>query len=219
MSNESAEAAPSTPNRPSCPAPPDTWRRARFFKDYDDHNDEPMSPIAQRNGISGRTGRRWMTERRQYGSPIAVHRMRKLKAKEQGHKLGPPFQIPQETLDKMCSAATNPVRWKPLIIVRTLQTNLKRRKNKAGMYWDQVYFTDEAHYNVTGYYQAPRVLREQGSRKNPENIAEEHDQVAEWALHIEDDPLNKLLSTPKPPGKPRKKKNESWEQYGKRLTD
>ncbi|KAF2184646.1 hypothetical protein K469DRAFT_459622, partial [Zopfia rhizophila CBS 207.26] len=38
-------------------------------------------------------------------------------------------------------------------------------------------------------------------------------------FYSEDDPLNKLLSTPKPPGKPRKKKNESWEQYGKRLTN
>ncbi|KAF2177350.1 hypothetical protein K469DRAFT_374658 [Zopfia rhizophila CBS 207.26] len=109
MSNESAEATPSTPNRPSYPAPPDTWRRARFFKDYNNHNNKPMSPITQQNSILGRTGRRWMAERHQYSSPIAIHHMRKLKAKEQGHKLRPPFQIPQETLDKMCSAATNPV--------------------------------------------------------------------------------------------------------------
>ncbi|KAF2176246.1 hypothetical protein K469DRAFT_646028 [Zopfia rhizophila CBS 207.26] len=94
-------------------------------------------------------------------------------------------------------------------------------------YWDQVYFTDEAHYNVTGYYQAPRVLREQGERKNPENQAEEHEQLSEWALHIKAlststakmTPQNNLLPTPKPPGKPRKKKNETWEQYSQRIAD
>ncbi|KAF2174692.1 hypothetical protein K469DRAFT_686002 [Zopfia rhizophila CBS 207.26] len=217
-----------------------------------------METIATRNGISERTGRNWMAERRQYGSPIAVHRMRKLKAEDRGHKLGRPLKIPQKTLDEMCKS-TNPMRWKPLKIqrryweistsVRTLQRSLKRRKKRAGMYvasrrkhikkankaerviygennwekplfgyWDQVYFTDEAHYNVTGYYQVPRVLREEGEQ---------------WALHMhswvnyyekgpldfysEEDPENNLLPTPKAPGKPRKKKKESNEAYAYRL--
>ncbi|KAF2188512.1 hypothetical protein K469DRAFT_565954, partial [Zopfia rhizophila CBS 207.26] len=38
-------------------------------------------------------------------------------------------------------------------------------------------------------------------------------------FYSEDDPQNNLLPTPKPPGKPRKKKNETWEQYSQRIAD
>ncbi|KAF2184783.1 hypothetical protein K469DRAFT_688400 [Zopfia rhizophila CBS 207.26] len=220
MSNESAKAVPSTPKRSSRPAPPDTWRRARFFNDYDEHhNDEPVQDIATRHGIGRRTAFNWLAERRIYSSPVAVHRMRRVKAEDKGHKLGRLFKIPQDTLDKMCKAATNPVRWKPLSMqrlyweipttVRTLQWNLKKRKKGAGI--------------------------EEEERENPENQAEEHEQVQDWAVHMyswvnyykkgpfnfysEDDPKNNLLPTPKLPGKPRKKKNETWEQYGERVTN
>ncbi|KAF2189034.1 hypothetical protein K469DRAFT_702738 [Zopfia rhizophila CBS 207.26] len=100
-------------------------------------------------------------------------------------------------------------------------------------YFDRVYYTDEAHYNVTGFKQAPRVLREEGTREEPQNIAQQHDQEPEWAIHMysyanyyekgplnfysENDKDNDLLPTPKAPSKPRRRKNESDESLQQRV--
>lgn len=267
--------SPRTPERPTNNYPPLTVRRANYFYDVDNRRDgETLDAIALRHGIGRNTGINWRRERKEFGTPVAVHRMRKIKAVEKGQKLGRPFSIPQKTLDDMCTPAKNPERWKPLVLqrryweisvkLRSLQHSLKTRKKKAGMYvasrrkllqkdnkikrvsygyehrkwriskgWDRVYFTDEAHYNVTGHYQDPRVLREQGTREDPENIAQEHELEKNWALHMysyvnyyekgplnfysEEDDDNNPLPTPKPPGKPRKKKGETDSQLLQRI--
>ena len=100
-------------------------------------------------------------------------------------------------------------------------------------FWDCVYFTDEAHYNATNFYQAPRVLREQGTRQDPENTVEINPQSSKWALHLyawvnwyrkgplcfyaDDEDDNNLIPTPKPPNKPRRRKDETDESLSHRV--
>jgi hypothetical protein len=70
--------------------------------------------IADDHHITTPTGCKWRQERRKFGTPIASHRIRKVKTKARGHKLGRKFQIPQEILDEMLDPEKNPERREPL---------------------------------------------------------------------------------------------------------
>ncbi|ORY08059.1 hypothetical protein BCR34DRAFT_570179 [Clohesyomyces aquaticus] len=141
MSNE----RPSTPERPLLSKIPNTWRRARFFAECDIKRDgDTMGQICERSGISRRTGERWRQERRLIGTPIAIHRVRKLKSERKGTQLRRPFTVPEDTLRDIVSPEKNPHQWAPLVIQarkfklpikkRTLQFNLKTQLKRARMY-------------------------------------------------------------------------------------
>jgi len=145
---------------------------------------------------------------------------------------------------------------------RALQYNLSRRLRKASLYkamytkpiskanraerlkyakihqedtiqgfWHRVVFTDEAHVDPNASH-APRILREQGTRYQPENIMERPAKkgvtvhMAAWCswyrkapeLIFYNDELDQLPK-PKKPRKPRRSKYEDIQQYEQRVAE
>ena len=108
---------------------------------------------------------------------------------------------------------------------------LQHQEHSIGGFWHRVVFSDEAHVDP-GSSKTPYILREQGTRYEPENLMERPDKIgnkihmAAWCnwyqkapelifYHDEMDELPK----PKKPQKPRKSKYESEEQYQQRIAD
>lgn len=94
-----------TPKRPIPTADCSTKTRIEFFHDYDTATpSKTMASICEPFRISNRTGRNWLKQRREIGSP-AIHRMRTLST-----KIGRPSRVPDDTLKILVSPSRNPVR-------------------------------------------------------------------------------------------------------------
>jgi hypothetical protein len=94
-----------TPERPSDRPQYDTIKRTSFFRDWDKlHLEKNIDEIAAEHDIDGSTGRRWLKQRRELGSP-AYRRTRK-----KSEKLGRKSQVSREECKMLVSPTRNPVR-------------------------------------------------------------------------------------------------------------
>lgn len=94
-----------TPDRPTDRPQYDTIKRTKFFHDYDrDWPSKDLPTISAANGITDRTGRNWLRQRRELGSP-AYRTMR-----QRSKVLGRRSRVSKETCQMLVSPTRNPVR-------------------------------------------------------------------------------------------------------------
>lgn len=195
-----------TPKRPIRTADCSTKTRIEFFHDYDTATpSKTLARICKPFQIDRRTGRRWLHQRRELGSP-AIHRMRTLST-----KIGRPSRVSKDVVKMLVSPSQNKVRDQALEaqiefhdinvqrrqLTRRLaqdtqgarrykmafskssftQKNIDCRRQHgqkyAGKTIEDTYqfwlFSDEAHFDSSAQ-QAGFILREEGTRLEPENI-------------------------------------------------
>ncbi|TAQ83164.1 hypothetical protein B7494_g8513 [Chlorociboria aeruginascens] len=226
--------------------------RCRFFDAYDQqYPDKSTSKICRDINISSPTGRRWLRQRQELGSP-AYRRTRPL-----SKNLGRPPIISAEQCHMLISPSKNPVRNQHYEAqldhhnikgnVRTLQRRLKqttfrgqrykqayvrkkispanrRKRMSYGFehrgkiiqdFWANIMFTNEAHIDPSAQ-EIGYILREAGTRTNPENIQERGQKTRSKELFFYHDE-EPHVETPKPPPKPRKSKYKSDSDFQNRL--
>jgi hypothetical protein len=95
----------STPERPIRSKEFDTIKKTRFFRNYDqEHSSKTLGAISTANGITDRTARRWLAQRRDIGSPAYRH-MRK-----RSTVLRRKSRVLKETCQMLVLLFRNPVR-------------------------------------------------------------------------------------------------------------
>lgn len=105
---------PSTPEQREIIPEYDTGHRSADIW-HVKHNPEKkkFNQLAAEHGIDKATRHRWGKERELYGTPVAMRKVRKFKAKEKDHKLGRSFRVPLEKINSLLSDAINIVREEP----------------------------------------------------------------------------------------------------------
>jgi hypothetical protein len=99
-------------------------------------------------------------------------------------------------------------------------------------YWDHVCFTNEAQINPLERFQKPRILREEGTHEETENVVEEEDIKRDHSIHVytyvnyyEKGPLEfynnerDMIPKPKRPPKPRRSKFDDDLQFEERVKE